>query len=293
MIDWAQDFPAPAKINLFLYVIGRRPDGYHLLQSVMRLLDHGDSLHFAPRSDDLVRRGNVVAGVAEDQDLCVRAARLLQQAAGVKQGVTITLTKRLPLGGGLGGGSSDAATTLFALNRLWDVNWSRARLQELGLQLGADVPFFIFGRSAFVEGAGERLQAIDLPPAWYLVLEPPVSVATAEIFTAPELTRDSKPLKIADFSAACAEFSADFWCAERNEYNALQAVVSARYAPVALALEWLKHHGSARMSGSGACVFAHYATQQEAAEVLAKLPAGWRGWVGRGLDRHPLWYFAD
>lgn len=281
MIAWDRDYPAPAKINLFLHVVGRRPDGYHLLQTAFRLLDRGDTLRFAQCEEGRVSRANPLPGVAEDADLCVRAARLLQRKAGVRSGASISLDKRLPLGGGLGGGSSDAATTLLALNRLWDVNWPRARLQELGLELGADVPFFIFGRNAFAEGVGEALQAIDLPPAWYVVIEPPVAVLTKDIFSATELTRDTKPIKIEDFS----EGSRAVPLFGRND---LQPVVCGRYVEVAQALEWLGQFGQTRMSGSGACVFAPFADERSAHAVLQALPAEWRGWVAQGLDEHPL-----
>lgn len=278
-IDWGLPLPAPAKINLFLHVVGRRPDGYHLLQSAFRIIAHWDLLTFLPRNDGKVSRETAFPGVAEDDDLCVRAARLLQREAGIAAGASIKLEKRLPLGGGLGGGSSDAATTLLALNRLWDVNWPRDRLAELGLRLGADVPFFIFGRSAFVEGVGEHLQPLDLPPTWYLVVEPGVQVPTAKIFAAPELTRSTMPIKIADFSGAWAAGSL---------HNDLQPVVCAFYPEVAAALAWLQGLGEARMTGSGACVFAPFATETDARGALEKLPATWHGWVAQGLDFHPL-----
>lgn len=279
MNDWGRSYPAPAKINLFLHVVGRRADGYHLLQTAFRLLDHGDSLRFTPRADGRVARVSELPGVAEDADLAVRAARLLQREAGVAAGVDIELDKRLPLGGGLGGGSSDAATVLLALNRLWQVNWPRRRLQEIGLQLGADVPFFIFGRSAFAEGVGEALQALPLPPAWYLVIEPGVAVPTAQIFSDPKLTRDTKPIKMPDFSTGWGR-------------NDLQPVVCARYQAVGEAIEWLGRFAPARMSGSGACVFAEFAEEAMARRTLDALPAPWRGWVARGLDRHPLYECA-
>ncbi len=278
VIAWDVPLPAPAKINLFLHVVGRRDDGYHLLQSVFRMLDHGDTLVFSPRDDAMVRRATEFPGVPEDVDLCVRAARLLKESAGVTRGVTIRLEKRLPLGGGLGGGSSDAATTLIALNRLWGVGWPRERLGELGLKLGADVPFFVFGRTAFVEGIGETLQALAMPPAWYLVIEPGVSVPTREAFAAPELTRNTKLIRILDLSAG----PQDWW------HNDLEPVVRARHPAVAAAIEWLGAHGRARMSGSGACAFASFSSLEAAEQVLTKLPEGWRGWVARGLDRHPL-----
>ena len=280
LIAWDHPLPAPAKINLFLHVVGRRADGYHLLQTAFRMLDHGDTLTFSPAEDGQVRRVGSVPGVAADDDLCVRAARLLQREAKVEAGVTIGLDKRLPLGGGLGGGSSDAATTLIALNRLWGVDWPRRRLQALALQLGADVPFFVFGRSAFAEGVGEELRPLPLEPAWYLVVEPGVAVPTGEIFAAPDLTRSTKIIKIADFSAGWAAGSV---------HNDLQPVVCARHPTVAAALDWLRRYGDARMTGSGACVFASFAGPDAAFQALAQLPLGWRGWVARGLDTHPLY----
>jgi 4-diphosphocytidyl-2-C-methyl-D-erythritol kinase len=273
-------YPAPAKLNLFLHVVGRRPDGYHLLQSVFRFVDYGDTLQFAIRSDGAVTRSNAISGLPPEQDLCVRAARLLQVHTGCSRGVDIALGKKLPLGGGLGGGSSDAATTLLALNRLWDLHLSRAELQTLALQLGADVPVFVFGESAFAEGVGERLQPISLPPAWYVVLTPPVQVATAAIFASPRLTRDTIPIKMSDFSAGPV-------C------NDLEPVVCEMYPVVAEYLSWLKQFGDARMTGSGACVFAEFAAQQAALEVFAKRPQQMQGFVARGLDRHPLHDFAQ
>jgi len=288
VIGWGRDCPAPAKLNLFLHVIGRRADGYHLLQSLFRLVDRGDTLRFSPRPDGRILRARPLADVAEESDLCLRAARLLQEAAGCAQGVEIELDKRLPLGGGLGGGSSDAATVLLALNRLWGLDWPRARLQALGLRLGADVPFFIYGRSAFVEGVGERFRPVDVPPAWYLVVEPAVHVPTGEIFAAPNLTRDTKVIKMADFSAG--------WGANREGLygrNDLEPVVCERYPAVARALGWLRQHAEARMTGSGACVFAPFAVEQDARTVLAQMPEGLTGWVARGLDEHPLRLLAD
>jgi 4-diphosphocytidyl-2-C-methyl-D-erythritol kinase len=278
--SWDDAFPAPAKLNLFLHVVGRRADGYHLLQSAFRLLDLADTLRFAPRPDGSIRRTTPLPGVPEEADLAVRAARLLQQEGGCRLGADIHVEKRLPLGGGLGGGSSDAATTLLALNRLWGLHFPRVRLQELGLRLGADVPFFVFGRSAFAEGVGERLQALELPPAWYAVVQPEVTVPTAEIFAAANLTRDTKPIKISDFSAGWGK-------------NDLEPVACGRYPAVAQAIAWLGRFGDARMSGSGACVFAPFATERQARAVLERLPEGMRGWVARGIDEHPLRPLAD
>jgi len=272
-------YPAPAKLNLFLHVVGRRADGYHLLQSVFRLIDRADTVHLELRNDGRVVREGDLPGVPEDLDLAVRAARLLQAHAPSGAGVTIRIDKILPLGGGLGGGSSDAATVLLALNHLWQVNLSRATLQTLALELGADVPVFVFGQTAFAEGVGEILQPVEVPPAWYVVLTPPVQVPTAAIFAAPELTRDTPALKIAPFSAG----------AGRND---LQPVVVRRYPEVARHLEWLGRFGDARMTGSGACVFASFETEDAARDVLRQLPETMRGFVAQGLDRHPLFGFC-
>lgn len=269
-------YPAPAKLNLMLRVTGRRADGYHLLQTVFRCIDYGDTLRFAVREDGAITRANEVAGVPEADDLTLRAARLLQRAASTRLGADIALEKRLPLGGGLGGGSSDAATTLIVLNRLWGLDLQRPRLQELALELGADVPVFVFGESALGEGIGEKLIPLALPPAWYLVLFPPVSVATARIFQDSDLKRDSNPIRIPPFSDVA-----------RN--NDLEPVVCRHYPEVARHLAWLKQFGAALMTGSGACVFAEFSTEAEARSVLRQLPMTMRGVVARGLDRHPLW----
>ncbi|MEY4730237.1 MAG: hypothetical protein RL020_1395 [Pseudomonadota bacterium] len=287
------DYPAPAKLNLFLHVVGRRPDGYHLLQTVFRFISHGDSLRFRPRNDGVIARVNELADVPAESDLCVRAARLLQQKSGCKLGADIELDKKLPMGGGLGGGSSDAATVLIILNKLWGVGLSRAELQELAVPLGADVPVFIFGRNAFAEGVGEQLQAIELPPAWYVVLQPPVLVSTPLVFSAPELTRHTKTIKISDFSACAQDLAA-----ADGFHNDLQAVVCAKYPEVADYLAWLdaqakEFNGSARMTGSGACVFAEFATRDAAEKVFARLPQGMQGFVAQGLEKHPLLGLAE
>jgi len=287
-------YPAPAKLNLFLHVVGRRADGYHLLQSVFRLIDRADTVHLELRDDGRVFRASDLPGVAEDQDLTVRAARLLQTFAPEGAGVSIRLDKVLPLGGGLGGGSSDAATVLLALNRLWQVCLPRETLQELALQLGADVPVFVFGQSAFAEGVGEILHPVSVPPAWYVVLVPPVPVPTAAIFAAPELTRNTPPLKIAPFSAGAGRpvrlgFQSVDSLGSLVGHNDLQPVVVGRYPEVARHLEWLAQFGQARMTGSGACVFASFGTQEAALEVLRQLPGTMQGFVAQGLDKHPLY----
>ncbi len=271
--------PAPAKLNIFLHVVGRRPDGYHLLQTLFRFIDLQDTLHFSLREDGVVRRINAVEGVPEEQDLCVRAARLLQNETGCALGVDIVVEKRIPMGGGLGGGSSDAATTLIALNCLWSLGLLRPRLMQLGLRLGADVPVFIFGENAFAEGVGEELQAYPLADAWYVVLFPPVHVPTAEVFAHPELTRDT--VSITMRALAKGQF-------EQQLRNDLQSVVCGLYPEVGSHITWLSNFGKAMMTGSGACVFAEYASRSQAESVLQQLPHGMRGVVAQGLARHPL-----
>ena len=284
MSGWEQDWPAPAKLNLFLHVTGRRADGYHSLQTAFRLIDLADSLRFSARADGKVVLRQPLAGVPAERDLSVRAAMLLKHASGYQGGVEIALDKRIPLGGGLGGGSSDAATTLLVLNHLWQLGLKRGELQQLALKLGADVPVFVFGESAFAEGVGEQLTPVALSAAWYLVLVPPVEVPTATVFAAPELTRETKPIKLTAFFDGLKQ---------RALRNDLEPVVSKRYPEVARHLAWLKRHGEARMSGSGACVYAEYSTRSEARAVAAQLPRTMRGFVARGLQRHPLHGLAD
>ncbi|HEU0220235.1 MAG TPA: 4-(cytidine 5'-diphospho)-2-C-methyl-D-erythritol kinase [Gallionella sp.] len=267
--------PAPAKLNLFLHVVGRRPDGYHLLQTLFRFIDLHDTLHFTLRKDGAVRRTNAVEGVTEEQDLCVRAARLLQNETGCALGVDIAVEKHIPMGGGLGGGSSDAATTLIALNRLWSLGLPRARLMQLGLRLGADVPVFVFGKNAFAEGVGEEVQAYPLPEAWYVVLFPPTPVPTAQIFAHPELTRDTLSITMRALS-------------ERQLHNDLQSVACKLYPEVSRHIAWLNNFEKAMMTGSGACVFAEFASRSQAEAVLRQLPHDMRGVVAQGLAQHPL-----
>lgn len=278
--NWQSVYPAPAKLNLFLHVVGRRADAYHLLQTLFRFIDYSDSLCFAPRDDGAITLRSPLPGVPPESDLTVRAARLLQAETGCRKGVEISLEKRLPMGGGLGGGSSDAATVLLALNHLWQLGLPRRRLQEIGLRLGADVPVFIFGRNAFAEGVGEALQPVALPPLWYVVLEPPVQIPTAAIFAAPELKRDSAPMQASDWKPGVG-------------MNDLQTVAVSRFPVVAEYLRWLAAFGEARMTGSGACVFSGFAQQESAAAVVAKLPAGMHGRVAAGLDGHPLLDLAN
>lgn len=282
---WRSRWPAPAKLNLFLHVVGRRADGYHLLQTLFRFVDHGDLLRFSPRDDGQVVLATPLPGVPPENDLTVRAARLLQSeanentdelsGAGFRAGVTIHLEKHLPLGGGLGGGSSDAATVLLALNHLWGLHLPRQRLQQIGLALGADVPIFVYGRNAFAEGIGEDFTPVALPPAWYLVLVPPVQVPTADIFRSPHLRRDTPAIVAADWRPGFGG-------------NDLESVAIALHPPVAEALSWLSGFAPARMTGSGACVFAEFGSRAAAENVLAQRPQGMVGWVAEGLPAHPL-----
>ncbi len=268
-------WPAPAKLNLMLRIIGRRKDGYHLLQSVFQFLDYGDRLRFTPRPDRRIRRVTRVPGVEPEQDLVVRAARLLQQRSGVGFGVDIEIDKRLPMGGGLGGGSSDAATTLWVLNRQFHLGLDERELADLGLTLGADVPIFLFGRAAWAEGVGERLLPIEPGQPWYLVLVPDCQVSTAEIFGAPELTRESPRITIRDFLGG-------------SRVNDCCPVVRARYPAVAMAMDWLGRHAQAHLTGTGGCVFAPFSSEERARAVLNLRPEGLGGFVARGLNRSPL-----
>lgn len=273
-------YPAPAKLNLFLHVVGRRADGYHELQTVFRFLDYGDELEITPRADGQIVLVEPLPGVAPERDLCWRAARLLQAQMGGGLGADIRLIKRLPMGGGLGGGSSDAATVLMALNRIWGLGLSRKALQGLGLQLGADVPVFIHGQTVFAEGVGEIFQPLVLPPATYVVLIPAVAVPTQAVFSHPELTRDTARLTITPLTEGA-------WQDSRTR-NDLEPLVTRLYPEVAAALDWLGQFGAARMTGSGACCFAAFAYREDAERVFASRPPGMHGFVADGLDQHPL-----
>jgi 4-diphosphocytidyl-2-C-methyl-D-erythritol kinase len=278
--EWAWH-PAPGKLNLFLHVLGRRDDGYHELQTAFRLIDRQDRVGIRVRSDGAVVRHAPLPGIAPQDDLCVRAAQLLKAASGTALGADVALEKNLPLGGGLGGGSSDAATVLLVLNRLWRAHLSRAALMRLGARLGADVPLFVFGENALGEGIGERLTALALPEAWYLVLVPPVSVATASIFGDNALTRNTKAIKIPPFFRGLGG-------------NDLEAVAVRRHPEIGAHLDWLRiRRRDARMSGSGACVFAEFDREAQARALLAELPGGMRGFVARGLEHHPLRHWAN
>lgn len=277
-----QTFLAPAKINLFLHITGRRSDGYHTLQSVFQLLDFYDSIQIKPSNTGKIKRLNTLANVPESQDLCVRAALALQLATGCKLGAEIRVEKKIPMGGGLGGGSSDAATILLALNHLWRLNLNRKQLMQIGLSLGADVPVFIFGQTAWAEGIGEILSPVNLPEsardAYYVVLTPDEHVPTAQIFANSRLTRDTKPLRIADFSSGANS---------SNFRNTLETIVCEDFPAVATTLNWLKPYGEAKMSGSGASVFVAVNSKQVADEILAGKPANTTGFVAKGLMQHP------
>jgi len=268
-------WPAPGKLNLFLHVLGRRADGYHEIQTAFQLIDRCDSLAIEARPDGLICRPEGPAAVPESADLCLRAAHRLQSAAGVGQGASIRLHKRIPIEGGLGGGSSDAATTLVALNEIWGLHWDAPRLCSLGASLGADVPFFVQGHNAWAEGIGERLTPLELPYRHFAVVYPGIGVRTAEVFQAPELTRNSARTTIRGFLKAGGR-------------NDCEAVVSRRFPEVARALSWLAARADARLTGTGSCVFAGFADRAMAEAALEGLPPEWSGFVARGLDRSPL-----
>ena len=272
---WPETWPAPAKLNLMLRIVGRRDDGYHLLQTVFQFLDIGDSLSFRVRDDGVIRRLDLLAGVAEEDDLAVRAAKALQRRAGCGRGADIALIKRLPMGGGLGGGSSDAATTLVALDRLWGTDLGEDALADLAMALGADVPVFVRGRAAWAEGVGEKLTPVTLSEPWYLVVSPPVSVSTAAIFKDPELTRNSAPITIADFVAG-------------ETANDCLAVVCKRYPQIAEAWSRLETFGEPRLTGTGACLFVDFADEGKARAALEAVAPEYEAFVARGRNESPL-----
>ena len=269
-------WPAPAKLNLFLHILGRREDGYHRLQTVFQFLDCCDTIHIIPRTGGVLRLSPAVPGVAAEGNLVIRAARALQQATGCRLGADVVLEKRIPVGGGLGGGSSDAATTLLALDHLWGLHLGEDRLAEIGLALGADVPVFVRGRAAWAEGVGEELTPVELPEPWYVVLVPACEISTADVFSTPELTRDTAPTTIPAFSFG-------------DGRNDCEAVVRARYPQVDRAIVRLQRHAPARLTGTGGCVFASFADVAPARRALAGCRNdGWRGFLARGLNRSPV-----
>jgi len=273
--DWDKWWPAPAKLNLFLHITGQRADGYHLLQTAFQFIDVCDELSFAQRDDHKITRSEGLAGLPEDQDLVVKAALLLRAAAGVAHGVDIKVRKQIPAGGGLGGGSSDAATTLLVLNHLWRLGLSSASLQSLGLQLGADVPVFVGGRSAWAEGIGERLMPMDFPERYYVVLDPGCPVSTREVFRDRQLTRNSQPVTIPGFLSA-------------GGGNDCEAVVRRSRPEVARALDWLSNFGEARLTGTGGCMFLACESEHAAEEICTQVPDPWTAITAQGLNRSPL-----
>ncbi|WP_372373934.1 4-(cytidine 5'-diphospho)-2-C-methyl-D-erythritol kinase [Vreelandella venusta] len=274
----ALTLPAPAKLNRMLHIVGRRQDGYHELQTLFQFIDLCDYLTFTPRTDSAITLSTPLSGVAHNDNLIVRAAHLLQQASGIQQGASVAIEKNLPMGGGLGGGSSNAATALIGLNHLWQLGLSSEALAKLGLTLGADVPVFVHGHSAWAEGVGEKLTSVTLDTPWFVVIHPGVSVSTPAIFQDPELTRDSLPITM----ARALQGGAPEW---RND---CEAIVKKRYPPIAEALDWLTQHAPSRLTGTGACLFAAFDSQQAAQAVAHMAGQYWHSWVARGLNTSPL-----
>ena len=271
----ATAWPAPAKLNLFLHVTGRRSDGYHDLQTLFQLIDLADDIHIQLRSDGLIARLTGPDGVPPEADLVVKAARALQAATATPLGANLSVTKRIPMGGGLGGGSSDAATVLVALNQMWKCGLNENDLAAIGVKLGADVPVFVRGRTAWAEGRGEQLTPLELPQTWFALVHPQVHVPTATVFQAPELTRNSPPITMGGFLQSGG----------RNDF---EPVVRARYPQVAQALDWLGDRAPARLTGTGSCIFAPCASLNEAQDIVTRVPAPWRGMVARGMNVSPL-----
>jgi 4-diphosphocytidyl-2-C-methyl-D-erythritol kinase len=276
MSDGWTTWPAPAKLNLFLHIVGRRADGYHRLQTVFQLLDWGDTIGLRVRGDGVIARVAGLVNVAAEDDLAVRAARALQSASGCRFGADIALEKRIPAGAGLGGGSSDAATVLVALDALWKTHLSEDALAEIGRKLGADVPVFVHGRTAWAEGVGDELTTVDLASRWFVIVDPQVAVPTAALFQAPELTRDTPPTTISRFLAGM------------ETANAFAPVARTRFPQVAAALDWLGRFGEARLSGSGGCGFVAVASQRDAEDIVRQCPPHFRAWTARGVNRSPL-----
>ncbi len=276
MSDGWTTWPAPAKLNLFLHIVGRRADGFHRMQTVFQLLDWGDTIRLRVREDGVVARVAGLENVAPESDLAIRAARDLQSAAGCKLGVDIAVEKRIPTGAGLGGGSSDAATVLVALNVLWNTRLSEDALAEIGRGLGADVPVFVRGRSAWAEGVGDELTPVDLPVRWFVVVDPGVAMPTRELFQAPELTRDTPTTTISRFLAGM------------ETANAFAPVARGRFPQVAAALDWLGRFGEARLSGSGGCGFVAVESRRDAEDIVRQCPPHFRAWTAHGVNRSPL-----
>lgn len=279
MSTTGKKWPAPAKLNLFLHVTGRRPDGYHTLQTVFQFIDLADRLEFTVTNDAGIVRTPPLAGVPAQRDLVLRAAKKLQQISGCKSGVRINVETMVPMGGGLGGGSSNAATTLIALNQLWQLRMTTAELAEIGLGLGADVPVFINGESAWAEGIGERLSGITLPEPYYLIIYPGCRVMTRDIFNADDLTRNTAPITIADFLNGAGS-------------NDCETVVRKRHPAVGEALDWLNQFADAKLTGTGACLFAAFSDYPRAVTIHDRLPEHWQGFIAKGRNRSPLFVSA-
>lgn len=267
--------PAPAKLNLFLHITGRRNDGYHLLQTVFQFLDYADEITLSLRNDGDIVRLTDVPGVPAEQDLMVRAAQILKAHTGITKGVDISINKKLPMGGGLGGGSSDAATILLGLNTLWQCHLAENELAKLGLQLGADVPIFVHGQAAWAEGVGEDIQAINIPEPWYLVVRPNVNISTAELFSDKRLTRDCEPIKIPHFLAGAGG-------------NVFEPIARNKYPDVDEAMHWLSQYGQAKLTGTGSCIFAEFSDEETAKYALDQLPGQWSGFIAKGINISPL-----
>ena len=295
-VDDAIELPAPAKLNLFLHVVGRRSDGYHEIQTVFQFVDLADRVRLARRNDALLRRTTAVPGVGEAEDLVLRAARLLREESGIDAGASISVDKRIPLGGGLGGGSSDAASVLVGLDRLWDLGMTPDRLAALGVTLGADVPVFVRGLAAWAEGVGERLVPVEPERPWYVLIVLPFAVSTAAVFRAPALTRNTPRIRMNNLLRGGFETPASpvrvahLFASTRND---CEPVVREMYPEVGEAIDWLSRYGAARMTGTGATVFAPFGSREQAVEVANSVPPPWRGLTARGLNRSPLLAFAN
>ena len=290
------ELPAPAKLNLFLHVVGRRPDGYHELQTIFQFVDLADRVHITRRNDTLVRRTTALAGVDEAHDLVIRAARMLRDATGVEDGVDIAVKKRIPLGGGLGGGSSDAASALVGLNRLWELGMDVDGLAELAVELGADVPVFVRGMAAWAEGVGERLVPLTLEQPWYVLVVLPFAVSTAVVFDAPALTRNSPRIRMTDLlqdGSDSSKLPVSVRCLLAATRNDCEQVVRKLHPEVGDAIDWLSQHARGRMTGTGATVFAPLNTREEAIEIASSVPPPWRGLAAQGMNRSPLLDFAS
>lgn len=279
---------APAKLNLFLHIVGRRPDGYHLLQTALQLIDHCDSLDIFVRLDGKIHRINHIPNIPLNADLTIQAAHLLQIASGkYNLGADIKINKQIPLGGGLGGGSSNAATTLIALNYLWKTKFTKSKLMQLSMHLGTDVPFFLYGKNAFAEGTGTIFTPLKIPKYWFVVIECGIQISTKRIFFASQLTKYQKPVKIINYPQTIDFMNANFW------KNNLESTTTQCFPEINSVIHWLKQFGNARMTGSGSCIFCAFKNEKEADKVLKQVPYPWIGWKTQALQEHPLAHFLN